>query len=147
MTQKQNPDVKTSDPRAEGAGENASRAQASEKASPPVAPVLEKMYQFLLWLVPTVDKFPRAQKFLLGDRIQTTALDVMERLIEAAYNRDKATQLGQANLGLEKLRFLFRLAFDLRHVDLRRYEFAARAIDEIGRMVGGWRKAKHAQEA
>lgn len=39
-----------------------------------VAPVLEKMHQFLLWLIPTVDKFPRAQKFLLGDRIQSTAL-------------------------------------------------------------------------
>ncbi len=33
-------------------------------------PALEKMYQFLLWLVPTVDKMPRAQKFTLGDRIQ-----------------------------------------------------------------------------
>jgi hypothetical protein len=37
------------------------------------------MYRFLLWLVPTVEKFPRSQKFLLGDRIQTTALDVLER--------------------------------------------------------------------
>ena len=50
----------------------------------PIAPVLEKMHQFLLWLIPTVDKFPRVQKFLLGDRIQTASLDVMERLIEAA---------------------------------------------------------------
>ena len=29
---------------------------------------LERMYQFLLWLVPAVEKFPRRQKFLLGDR-------------------------------------------------------------------------------
>ncbi len=107
-------------------------------------PVLEKMHQFLLWLIPTVDKFPRAQKFLLGDRLQSGALDVQERLIEAAYSRDKAGILAQANLGLEKLRFLFRLAFDLRYLDSRRYEFAARAIDEIGRMVGGWRKSSHA---
>lgn len=69
---------------------------------------------------------------------QTTALDVMERLIEAAYSRDKAAILATANLGLEKLRFLFRLALDLRCTDMRRYEFAARAIDEIGRLVGGW---------
>jgi hypothetical protein len=27
---------------------------------------------------PAVEKFPRTQKFLLGDRIQTTALDVLE---------------------------------------------------------------------
>ena len=31
-------------------------------------PALERMYRFLLWLVPAVEKFPRRQKFLLGDR-------------------------------------------------------------------------------
>ena len=31
---------------------------------------LEKAYQFMLWLMPTVEKFPRSQKFLLGDRMQ-----------------------------------------------------------------------------
>lgn len=108
------------------------------------APVLEKCYQFLLWLIPTVDKFPRSQRFLLGDRMQTLALDLLEQLICAAYSRDKRAALDRANLDLEKLRFLLRLALDLRHTDLRRYEFAARAIDEIGRMVGGWRKAQHA---
>ena len=34
-----------------------------------MGPALETMYQFLLWLVPAVEKFPRRQKFLLGDRI------------------------------------------------------------------------------
>lgn len=110
-------------------------------------PALEKWYQFLRWLVPTVEKFPRAQKFTLGDRIQSGALDVLERLIEATYSRQAMPILGQANLGLEKLRFLFRLASDLHLLDLRRYEFAARAIDEVGRLVGGWLKAKAGQHA
>ena len=30
---------------------------------------LEKTYQFMLWLMPTVEKFPRSQKFPLGDRM------------------------------------------------------------------------------
>ena len=34
---------------------------------------IEAHFQFLMWLVPTVEKFPRPQKLLLGDRIQTTA--------------------------------------------------------------------------
>jgi hypothetical protein len=105
------------------------------------------MYRFVLWLVPTVEKFPRSQKFLLGDRMQATALDVMERLIEATYTRQRAPLLAQANLGVEKLRFLVRLATDLRHLDTRRYEHAARALDEIGRLIGGWRKADRAAQA
>ena len=39
------------------------------------------MYRLVLWLVPTVEKFPRSQKFLLGDRLQITALDATGRLI------------------------------------------------------------------
>ena len=31
---------------------------------------LEKAYRFTLWLIPTVEKFPRTQKFLLGDRLR-----------------------------------------------------------------------------
>lgn len=104
-------------------------------------PALERYYQFLVWLVPTVEKFPRSQKFVLGERLESTALDVLERLIEATYSRERLPLLDAANLGLEKLRFFVRLAFDLRCLDLRRYEFAARAIDEVGRLVGGWRRS------
>jgi hypothetical protein len=64
--------------------------------------VLEKAYQFVLWLVPTVEKFPRAPKFLLGDRIQSTALDVLEGLVEATYTRNRAPALRAVNLKLEK---------------------------------------------
>jgi hypothetical protein len=108
---------------------------------------LEKTYQFLLWLIPAVEKFPKSQKFLLGDRMQTLALDVQESLIEATYSKSPASHLLACNLRLEKLRFLFRLSHDLHLLDLRRYEFAARAVDEIGRMVGGWIKVSHATPA
>lgn len=107
---------------------------------------LEKCYQFLLWLIPTVEKFPKSQKYLLGERIQNLALDVQECLIEATYSKKPAPHLAQANLHLEKLRYLFRLANDLRHFDLRRYEFASRAVDEIGRLAGGWLKASYAEK-
>jgi hypothetical protein len=105
--------------------------------------VLEKMYRFQLWLMPTLEKFPRHQRFLLGDRIQTLAHDVLDGLIEATYRRDPLDILNHTNLRLEKLRFALRLARDLNHLDLRRYEFAASSLLEIGRLIGGWRKACH----
>jgi hypothetical protein len=110
-------------------------------------PALEKTYRFLFWLMPTVEKFPRSYKFVLGDRIQTVAMDVLEGLIEATYTRRRGSILSRVNLGIEKLRFLIRLAVDLRCVDKRRYEFAARSLDDIGRLVGGWMKAHRAAEA
>ena len=108
-------------------------------------PALEKAYGFLTWLIPTLEKFPRSQRFLLGDRIESAALDVLEGLIEATYTRDRIQLLNTVNLRIEKLRFLIRLSLDLRYLDPRRYEHAARALDEIGRLVGAWRKGKDAE--
>ena len=99
-----------------------------ERGARRVGPALESMYRFVLWLVPTVEKFPRRQRFLLGDRLQATALDVLERLVEATYTRDRRRHLDAANLGIEKLRFLCRLANDLGHLDARGYQHAARAL-------------------
>lgn len=121
--------------------------ESGRKGARRTGPALEAMFRFILWLVPTVEKFPRSQKFLLGDRIQATSIDVLEKLVEATYTRERARLLQGANLGIEKLRFLFRLATELRHLDLGRYEHAARALDEVGRMIGGWRKANDAAQA
>ena len=76
---------------------------------------LEAHYRFILWLVPVLERFPRSQRFLLGDRIQDTALDVLESLIEATYTRQRTGHLMRANLGIEKLR----LAQDLSYLDTR----------------------------
>ena len=81
---------------------------------------------------------PRSQKCLLGDRIQTTAMEVLDLLVEAAYSRERGGLLRRANLGLEKLRFWMRLSKDLKLIDFKRYEHAARCIDDVGRQVGGW---------
>ena len=43
----------------------------------------------MLWLMPTVEKFSRNQKFLLGDRMQSAALDIIEGPVEATYTRNR----------------------------------------------------------
>ena len=78
-------------------------------------PALEAQDRFLFRLVPAVEGFPRLRKFLLGDRIRTTALGVRESLVEATSTRRRGAHLARANLGVEKLRLLFRLVHDLRY--------------------------------
>ena len=104
---------------------------------------VEAHYQFLVLLFPAVEKFPKSHKFTLSDRIETIALNVLEALIEATYTRDRADALRRGNLGIEKLRFLIRLAADLRLLDRRRYEHAARTLDDTGRLIGIVRHRAH----
>ncbi len=47
---------------------------------------------------------------------------------------------------VNRIRYLVRLAKDLRAMDLGGHEFAAKAMDEVGRMAGGWLE-KHEAKA
>ena len=52
-------------------------------------------HALLLWIIPQLDKFPRLRRYTLGERIETLLLQVLERLLEAAYSseRDKTRAL------------------------------------------------------
>ena len=109
-------------------------------AEPHGPPVISKTRDLLTYLLERIAGFPRAYRFVLGERIGNLALDVLEHLLEAAYSRRKQEALRRANLDLEKLRHLLRTACELKCLSLRQYEYVSRAVDEVGRMTGGWIK-------
>jgi hypothetical protein len=63
---------------------------------------------------------------------------VLDGLLQARYTRERAEVLRRVNLNLERPRF--GLAKDLHCLSLNNYGFAARSVEEIGKMVGGWLK-------
>lgn len=109
-------------------------------------PIFTKWLEFLEWLLPTVEKFPKRIRFTFADRINNLALDVAESLVEARYSREKRAILLAVNLKLEKLRVLLRLCHRLRYLPHQSYSFAMRQLDEIGRMLGGWIKQRGGKE-
>ena len=97
-----------------------------------------KLYDVISWLLGRVEKFPRSQKFTLGDRIVNLALDMLELLIEATYTRDRLPLLRKANVQLEKLRFLIRLCHDFKLLSAKQYAYISNEINEVGKLIGGW---------
>ena len=100
--------------------------------------VLTKLQDLLLYVIPHINKLPRDQKFVLGDRIETKLLEVQECCLRAYYSRDKRTHLLEANVRLELTRHLVRLAHGLRLFSNHTYGVMAEKTDEVGRMIGGW---------
>jgi hypothetical protein len=100
--------------------------------------VIKKTYDLILWSCHHTGRFPRSHRFVLGERIERNLYDLLETLIKARYTRNRQALLEQANLTLEILRFQMRLTKDLQCLKTNSYAFAARAVDEIGRPVGGW---------
>jgi hypothetical protein len=109
-------------------------------------PIIQKTYDLILWSVPLLNKLPRNYKFVLGDRIQMALYDFLEGLIRARYAREKGPILEALNVDLDIVRYQLRLCFDLALIDLRRYEYISKEVNEIGKNLGGWiRSQRRAQ--
>jgi len=103
--------------------------------------IFQKVYDLILWMYPLINKFPKKQRFVLGQQIENTILEILKGIIEANQERDKLAYLKKISVELDKLRILVRLSKDLRFISIRQYSFAAEKINEIGKMLGGWMKS------
>jgi hypothetical protein len=108
-----------------------------------MTPVVEKHYRLILWILPKIGNFPKDQRFLLADRIEVIILDILEMLIEAVYSKERKGILVRVNLKLDSLRYMMRIAKDMKYVNVRAYDFFCQSLLEIGRMVGGWYKSSN----
>ena len=103
---------------------------------------VQACHELLAWLIPLLDDFPRSRRFTLGERLESGLLNVLEALVEAAFSHDKKPSLSRANRQLEVNRHLWRLALELKTINLKRYEHGIRQMDDIGRQIGGWLRAQ-----
>ncbi len=101
------------------------------------------MREFIKTVVPVVNNFHRPQRFLLGSRIENQALDLLDLLLETYYGpkHSKKSKLYAANLSIEKLRHLLRLAYELKYLNPKKLDQLMELLLEIGRMIGGWLKS------
>lgn len=106
-------------------------------------PIFAKWTDFLKWLHFKTEKFPKKVRFTFSNRINNLALDIVESLVEARYSRSKFLPLKQTNLNLEKLRILFRIAYESKIVPYETYEHGVKKLNEVGRMLGGWMKSSN----
>ncbi len=106
------------------------------------SPLFVRTYDFLLWLIPQVQKFPRAYRFTLSERIQQLALGFQDSLVAAGKSKaeSRRNKLHQADIQLEQLRVWLRFSRDQNLITLRQYEHAIRQLKEVGNLLGAWLK-------
>ncbi|MBS1790740.1 MAG: diversity-generating retroelement protein Avd [Acidobacteria bacterium] len=108
------------------------------KKAPTELPIIQKTYDLIRWYVPHLNRLPRDHKFMLGNRLIEGLYELLDGLIVARYSTEKLARLESLNSLLDVIRYQTRLLKDFELLDLRRYEFVSRLIDDIGRSLGGW---------
>ena len=103
-------------------------------------PLLHDAYDLTLALYKVVPTFPKAQRFVLGQRIEQASLDVLFGVQHAVDARERLESLRRASRALDELRLLVRLAVDLNFIPVARHEALVTRLDGLGRQLGGWLK-------
>ncbi|MEW5828233.1 MAG: diversity-generating retroelement protein Avd [Chloroflexota bacterium] len=106
------------------------------------SPIFTKTFDMLAWLLPAAQKFPREQRFVLAQRLQNAAFNFYEAITAASLSEQSGPHLQQADIELQRLRLYLRLSRRLQFFSPGQYQHAAGMIEEIGRLLGGWRKKK-----
>lgn len=105
--------------------------------------IMTKTYDLISWLIPKSEKFPKAYRTTLTQRLMDSALDFQEEIF-AAVNQsgsNKTKHLLTADAHLTSLRLYLRLAFNNRMINDGQYRHASVMVTEIGRLLGGWQSA------
>ncbi len=103
--------------------------------------VIQKLYDYIMWITPLINRLPRDKKFGIGDRLLNKLYDIMELLLIARYEKNNRQKvLKEANIKLEMSRMYQRLIIDEKLWNLSRFEFASKSINEVGALIGSWIK-------
>ncbi|MEW5989218.1 MAG: diversity-generating retroelement protein Avd [Chloroflexota bacterium] len=105
-------------------------------------PIFTRTFDFLTWLLPVTNHFPRAHRHSFTQRLLDAAFDLRERLEEANVRQGTARleRLAQADEALNKVRLYLRLAERWHWLTPGQYQHVAAMVAEMGRLLGGWRK-------
>lgn len=104
----------------------------------------QKYQDFLEWLFGKISRFPKTQKFILGEEIGKLSLKILADLILIQYSSHSERQkiLKELNLNLEIFRSLMYLAYKMGLIGGKGFLFQEGKINEIGRMAYGLVKSR-----
>lgn len=91
-------------------------------------------------IVPHITKKAR---YTIGERIEHKFLDLLELTYTAYFTKQvlRAEKITMCILVLDTLKFLISVGWEGKLISHKHYELVALKLDEVGRMLGGWRKS------
>jgi len=106
-------------------------------------PIFKKSYDLYKDFYICLKSFPRQDRYALGHKCESLISELLESLLSASglSGSEKVPHLDKASSKLNLLRVHIRLAKDIKALDNKKYTEIQTSIDEIGRMLGGWKKS------
>lgn len=100
----------------------------------------QKIYDFEIILYGYLKKFPQAEKFAMTTEIKKTVFELYRLIYKASKLENKKTSLRTADVELQHLRHLLRLANEFKFISKNGYAVCSKELFTVGNMLGSWIK-------
>ena len=105
------------------------------------ASILQRIKEgYLIWIniVPHIQKNAR---YTIGARIENKLLDLLELGYITYFSKkeEKIEKISECIFLLDKLKFIISVAWDAKLISHKQYEEIALKLEEVGRMLWGWK--------
>jgi 23S rRNA-intervening sequence protein len=106
-------------------------------------PIFKKSYELYKLFYSYRNVISKTDRYSIWQRCDTLLLEVLENIMMAGQisKPSKLAILENASMKLNFLRVFIRLMYETKSIDSKKYIAIQEAIDEIGRMLGGWIKS------
>ena len=106
---------------------------------PPVIEHLKSAYK--RWIL-IERNLPKCERYGLGQKIDSLFTDLLDILQKASFSpmSSKILLLGQALTKIDSIRFFIQFCWELKLIPSKQFMLIGQEIEDIGKMVGGWRK-------
>jgi len=90
-----------------------------------------------------VPHMSKGARYTIGERIENKFLDLLELAYASYYTEKdkKSEKISECILITDSLKFLISVAWEGKLISNRHYEDTAMKLEEIGRMLGGWKNS------
>ena len=111
----------------------------SQSSFPPVIEHIKNTYE--QWIL-VERNLPKCERFGLGQKVDLLFIDLLDLSQKASFSpiELKISLLGDSLSKIDSLRFFIQFCWELKLIPSKQFTLISQEIEEIGRMVGGWRK-------
>jgi four helix bundle protein len=103
--------------------------------------VYQKMTELTEYLYVCIRQFPKSEKHSLAADIKHQAYTVLRLIVQANKRYYKKTTMQDIDIEHEILRKQVEMAMTLKFLPFRQYENATVKINEVGKLIGAWKKS------
>ena len=90
-----------------------------------------------------IPHIPKGARYTIGARIENKFLDLLELAYIAYFTakENKMEKISECILTLDTLKFIISVAWEGKLISNKNYEEVSVKLDEIGKMLGGWKNS------